>query len=135
MKRSALRLATVFSVFVCISALAWTASLPKAQADGPTCGEKGQPSCPMQGWMETNMDGAVDKADLKALATAYEKLAGFSPDPKWNEGENSWSAISKAGAAAAKKGDLAEAKAQCKTCHKAWRKQYKATYLLKPVPK
>lgn len=105
---------------------------PKVQAEG-TCGAKGQPSCPLQGWMEKNMDPAVEKNDAKALAAAFEKAAGFAPDPKWNEGADSWSKISKDGAAAAKSGDIAAAKKLCKSCHKAWRDKYKAEHRTKPI--
>jgi hypothetical protein len=105
-----------------------------AQA-GEACGEKGQPSCPLQGWMEKNMDPASEAGDTKALATAFEKAAGFAPDPKWNDGDTGWSKIAKDGAAAASKGDLAAAKKECKACHKAWRDKYKQTYRMKPVPK
>jgi hypothetical protein len=111
------------------------ALLSTARADGPTCGEKGQPACPLEEFMEKSMELAEEKGDAKALAAAYEKLVAMAPDPKWNEGENSWAKISKAGAEAASKGDLVAAKAQCKSCHKAWRKQYKATFRSKPLPK
>lgn len=105
---------------------------PPVHAQG-ACGAKGQPSCPLQGWMEKNMDPAVEKNDGKALAEAFEKTAGFAPDPKWNEGANSWSKIAKDGAAAAKGGDIAAAKKLCKSCHKAWRDKYKAEHRTKPV--
>jgi hypothetical protein len=105
-----------------------------AQADG-TCGAKGQPSCPLQGWMEQNMDPASQKGDTKALAALFEKVTKFNPDPKWDSENPSWSGISKAGADAAKAGDLAGAKAQCKSCHKAFREKYKSTFRMKPVPK
>lgn len=105
---------------------------PTVQAEG-TCGAKGQPSCPLQGWMEKNMDPAVEKNDTKALEKAFEKAAGFAPDPKWNEGADGWSKIAKEGAAAAKSGDMAAAKKTCKTCHKAWRDKYKAEHRMKPV--
>jgi hypothetical protein len=121
---------TVFSSGIAAIALS---TLPRAQADDK-CGEKGQPSCPLQGWMEKNMDPASEKGDTKALAAAFEKAAGFAPDPKWNEGETSWSKIAKEGAAAAAKGDLAAAKKECKACHKAWRDKYKASFRMKPVP-
>jgi hypothetical protein len=104
------------------------------QAAGGACGEKGQPSCPLQGWMEKNMDPASEKGDTKALAVAFEKAAGFAPDPKWNDGDMGWSKIAKDGAAAASKGDLAGAKKECKACHKAWRDKYKQTFRTKPVP-
>ena len=130
------RLLVVLAMCACVGALA-LASSPKVRAEGApapaACGEEGQPSCPLQGWMEHNMDANVDKGDMKALAAAYEKLVGLVPDPKWNDGDNGWAKIAKAGAEAAKKGDTAAAKAQCKTCHKAWRGGYKEKFRTKPV--
>jgi hypothetical protein len=119
----------VFSSLVAAAALV---QQPTVQADG-TCGEKGQPSCPLQGWMEKNMDPAVEKADGKALAAAFEKAVGFAPDPAWNAGDTSWTKIAKDGATAAASGDIAGAKKQCKSCHKAWRDKYKASFRMKPV--
>jgi hypothetical protein len=119
----------VFSGIVAAAALL---QHPTVRADG-TCGEKGQPSCPLQGWMEKNMDPAVEKADGRALAAAFEKAVGFVPDPKWNDGDSGWTKIATAGAAAAKSGDIAAAKKECKTCHKAWRDKYKASFRMKPV--
>ena len=127
------RLVIVVGMCGCVSAMALLLQ-PKVRADA-ACGETGQPSCPLQGWMETQMDPPSDKGDMKALAAAYEKLAKMAPDPKWNEGESGWSKIATAGAEAAKKGDTVAAKAQCKTCHKAWRSKYKDTFRTKPVPK
>jgi ABC-type glycerol-3-phosphate transport system substrate-binding protein len=115
-------------------ALAHAGTVSTAQADG-TCGAKGQPSCPLQGWMETNMDPASQKGDTKALAGLFERVAKFNPDPKWDAENPSWAGISKAGADAAKAGDLAAAKAQCKSCHKAFREKYKTNFRMKPVPK
>jgi ABC-type glycerol-3-phosphate transport system substrate-binding protein len=114
--------------------LAHAGTVSMAHADG-TCGAKGQPSCPLQGWMETNMDPASQKGDTKALAGLFEKVAKFNPDPKWDAENPSWSGISKAGADASKAGDLAGAKAQCKSCHKAFREKYKTGFRMKPVPK
>jgi hypothetical protein len=112
------------------------ASQPSARAEGAaTCGGKGQPSCPLQGWMEKEMDPLVEKGDTKGLATAFQKVVKFAPDPKWNEGDKGWAAIAKAGADAAAKGDLAAAKATCKTCHKAFRDKYKASFRTQALPK
>jgi len=108
--------------------------LPRAQAEG-ACGAKGQPSCPLQGWMEQNMDPAVDKGDMKALAAALTKVSKWAPDPSWNTADPSWSKISTDGAAAAAKGDVAAVKATCKSCHKAFRDKYKTSFRTKPVPK
>jgi hypothetical protein len=109
-------------------------SMPSARADG-TCGGKGQPSCPLQGWMEKQMDEPTKAGDTKALATAFQQVAKFVPDPKWNAGDQGWAAIAKSGADAAAKGDLAGAKATCKTCHKAFRDKYKASFRMQPLPK
>ncbi len=133
MQRSAVLMRVLVGV-ACLSALAaWSA--PRVRADGPTCGEKGLPDCPLQGWMAQNMDDPLDKGDLKALAAAFEKVAGWAPKASWNDGATSWSKISKDGAEFAKKGDAVGAKTQCKACHKAWRKEYKAGFRMKPVPK
>lgn len=115
--------------------LVYVGSAPSAQAAGAACGEKGQPSCPLQGWMEKEMDPLVEKGDTKALALAFEKVAKFAPDPKWNTGDPSWAAISKEGAEAAKKGDLKAAKATCKSCHKAFREKYKTSFRTTALPK
>ena len=74
----------------------------RAQAEGPaTCGAKGQPSCPLQGWMEKNMGDPFDKKDLAKVAASLEKVATMAPDPKWNDGPTGWSKIAKDAAAAA----------------------------------
>lgn len=125
------RLVSVLVVSGGVAAAALLQQTP-ARAEEP-CGKKGQVSCPLQGWMEKNMDAAVDKGDTKALAAAFEKAAGFAPDPSWNKGDNSWAKIAKAGADAAKSGDVNAAKKECKTCHKAWRDKYKKEFRTKPV--
>jgi cytochrome c556 len=106
----------------------------RAQAEDAKCGEKGQPSCPLQGWMEKNVGDPMDAKDLAKVAASLEKVATFAPNPKWNEGETGWAKIAKAGAAAAKAGDAAATGAACKSCHKAWRNQYKKEFRMRPVP-
>jgi hypothetical protein len=107
---------------------------PGARAEDAKCGEKGQPSCPLQGWMEKNVQDALDAKDLKKVSASLEKAAGFAPDPKWNDGDTGWSKLAKDGAAAAKAGNLEETKAACKACHKAWRSKYKKEFRMRPVP-
>jgi hypothetical protein len=124
-----------FSIVLGFSALVACFALigrNEARADG-ACGEKGQPPCPLQGWMETNMQDPMDKKDLKAVAAALEKAAKFVPNPKWNEGPTGWTKLATDGAEAAKKGDFANTNASCKSCHKAWRNQYKKEYRKNPV--
>lgn len=124
-----------FSLLVAVSSVVGALAFGAigARAEDAKCGEKGQPSCPLQGWMEKNVDAPMSAKDLAKVAAALEKVATMSPDPKWNEGANSWSKIAKDGAAAAKAGDAAAAGASCKSCHKAWRKEYKEKHRTRPV--
>src|SRR5438045_9614740 len=102
------RFGIVLGFTAVVSALA-LASSSRVRAEDGKCGEKGQPSCPLQGWMEKNMQDPFDKKDLKALAASLEKAAQFAPDPKWNDGDTGWVKIDKDGAAAAKAGNFARA--------------------------
>lgn len=128
MKR--LAIVTMFGAAVAAISL-W--NLPEAAAEDAKCGEKGQPNCPLQGWMEKNVQGPLDAGDLAKVATALEKAAGMAPDPKWNDGANGWAKIAKEGAAAAKAGNADGVKASCKSCHKAWRNRYKKEFRTKPI--
>ena len=119
------------AALVAVSALAGS---PTATADD-ACGEEGQPACPLQGWMEQNMQTAFEKQDLKGLAVALEKASKFAPDKKWNDGPTGWAKIANDAAAAAKAGDFKAVRESCKTCHKAWRKQYREQFRKQPVPK
>lgn len=98
------------------------------------CGEKGQPRCPLQAWMEDNLQGAIDRGDLAAVAKDLTKAARFAPDPSWNAGQTGWSALAESGAAAAARGDLDATKLTCKSCHKTWRNKYKQSFRHRPVP-
>lgn len=126
------RLAIVTTFMAAVAAISlW--NLPGVQAEDAKCGEKGQPSCPLQGWMEKNLDDPMSAGDLAKVAAGLEKAAGFAPNPKWNDGDNGWAKIAKAGAEAAKAGKTDDVKAACKSCHKAWRKQYKQEFRTKPI--
>jgi hypothetical protein len=102
-----------------------------APAQGATCGGPGLPACPLQAWMRANIAAPLAANNSGALAVALEKTAKLSPDASWG----SWSTIAAQGAAAAKKGDVAGARASCKACHEAWREKYKQQYRQRPVPR
>jgi hypothetical protein len=85
----------------------------------PACGDKANP-CPMQKFMRGTMSAATD---APALQAAFSRLAGLSPNGGWQ-----WRAIAQAGADAAKGGDVAAAKKQCKACHDQYREQYRQQY-------
>ncbi|WP_437319897.1 hypothetical protein [Sorangium sp. So ce385] len=91
------------------------------------CGAKGQKLCPMQAWMKSTMASATSSGDGEKIAAALQYVAGKPPP-----GMGSWGAISKAGAAKAKAGDIDGAKASCKQCHDLYKEQYKKTMRDRP---
>ncbi len=103
------------------------ASAPKAEtsaAAGPktfTCGNKGQPPCPTQRWMKSNMAPAAASGDAPELAKLLDYVAAHAP-----AGMPNWASIAKAGASKARAGDVEGAKASCKTCHDQYKAKYKA---------
>jgi cytochrome c556 len=129
------RLLMILTGMAVVSGLALVGQ-PRVSAEDAkaACGEKGQPDCPLQGWMNKNMQDPLDAKDLKTVAASLEKAAGFAPDPKWNEGDTGWSKIAKDGAAAAKAGNNEGVQQACKSCHKAWRSKYKKEFRTRPVP-
>lgn len=124
------RIAIVFGLSLLVSMATLAGGQTAARADDE-CAEKGK--CPLHDWMESNLQDPMDAGDLKKVAASLEKLAGMAPDPKWNAGADSWEKIAKDGAAAAKAGDAKATGQACKTCHKAFRKQYKAEHRSKPI--
>ena len=100
-------------------------------AQSGACGKPGQPPCPLQDWMRKNVAAALAANDAAALSVALEKAAKLSPDPTWA----SWASAASSGAAAAKKGDIAGARASCKTCHDVWRTAYRDQFRTRPIPR
>ena len=104
---------------------------PGAPAQGGECGKPGQPPCPLQDWMRKNVASALASNDAASLSIALEKAAKLAPDPTWA----SWVTAASSGAEAAKKGDIAGARAACKTCHDAWRATYREQFRMRPIPR
>lgn len=96
-----------------------------------SCGTPGLPPCPLQGWMRANVASQLSANNMSALATGLDRTAKLAPDPAWT----SWVAIASRGADAARKGDVAGARASCKACHDAWREAYRAKYKARPLPR
>jgi hypothetical protein len=92
------------------------------------CGTKPLPDCPLQAWMKANMNPPSLAGDTAALATALEKAASFAPP-----GYTNWTSISNDGAKAAKGGDLAAAKASCRSCHDQYKKKYQAEFRTRKI--
>lgn len=85
------------------------------------CGTKPQPDCPLQAWMKANANTPLTTNDTAALALVYDKIVGFAPPA----GYANWASISKDGAKAARAGDMAAAKAACRSCHDQYKAKYK----------
>lgn len=92
------------------------------------CGTKPLPDCPLQAWMKANMNPPSLSGDTAALGAALEKAAAFAPP-----GYTNWASISNDGAKAAKAGDLAAAKASCRSCHDQYKKKYQAELRTKKI--
>jgi hypothetical protein len=97
-----------------------SAAAASASAAPAECGTKPQPDCPLQAWMKSNANPPVMTNDLPGLAAALDKMIAFAPP-----GYTNWASIAKDGAAAARGGDLAAAKAACRTCHDQYKQKYK----------
>jgi len=123
-----------FAIVAVMAAAVLAGSLfeqPKAQAEDDEACKGGK--CPLHDWMEKELQEPMDAGDLKKVAASLEKVGSYAPDPKWNEGDNGWSKLAKEGAAAAKAGDAKAVGATCKSCHKAWRKEYKEKHRSKAL--
>jgi hypothetical protein len=71
--------------------------------------------------MKANVAIAVASEDAPGLAKGLEYIAAHAP-----AGMPNWASIAKGGAAKAAAGDVAGAKASCKTCHDQYKNKYKA---------
>ncbi len=103
--------------------------------EGECGGEvEGQQLCPMEKWMEENTKAAVEERDLEALAAALHKMEFMAPVEEWNDGEDGWAKIARRGAVAAEKGKFKEARASCKSCHKAHKEEFQEKYRKRLMP-
>lgn len=118
-----------------------TPAEPPASAPSPApqaaaaaaCGDKGQPQCPLQAWMEQQLQTPLDAGDLRAVAAALMRAAELAPEPSWNTRAPSWRSIAQAGRAAAAQGDAAATQRSCKACHQAFRREYRAQFRQRPL--
>lgn len=90
--------------------------------------------CPLFDWMDKNTVPAMENQDLAAIARALHQIEFMAPEPTWNDGDKGWAQIARKGAVEAEAGNFKGVKASCKSCHKAWRDQFRTQYRLNPVP-
>lgn len=105
------------------------ASADQAPATGkPPCGKKGQPDCPLQGWMKKNLKAALKEDDLAKVAEGLDKVASHAPD-----GYDDWKEIAMNGAKVARDNDTKGVKRQCKSCHDKYQKRYRKERRTEPL--
>ena len=85
-----------------------------------TCGAKGQPDCPLQGWMKANLQSQVRAKDFARLESALAELAAKNIEPFGN-----WGALAQRGADAAAKQDMSGIRKACKACHDEHRDNFR----------
>jgi len=90
----------------------------------------GEPTTLLGKWMKPNMGAPLAGQDFATLKTSLELVASKPPQGDYPN----WASISKAGAAAAAKSDLAGVKASCKQCHDAYKEKYKKEFPTRPFP-
>jgi hypothetical protein len=99
-------------------AAAGVAALP-GPAIAAECDGKGTP-CPLQKWMRANVGGPMAGGDLAAVAKSMETARKFGgPDMK------DWDKFAKKAADDAAAGKTDDVKADCKSCHDAYKEAYK----------
>jgi hypothetical protein len=103
---------------------------PKAAtaAAAVACGKKGQPDCPLQGWMKKNLKAAMKEENMGKVAEGLDQVASHVPD-----GYDDWKGIAEDGAKAARDNDVAAVKRACKTCHDQHQKQYRKERRTEPL--
>jgi hypothetical protein len=117
---------------LCVTAAASASSAQPWSEIAPaqvSCGAPGLPACPLQAWMRTNLAAPLAASDAAAVAMSLENVARMSPEPDWT----TWETFASEGARAARKGDVAAARASCRGCHDAFREAYKQKHRSRPV--
>jgi hypothetical protein len=98
---------------------------PAADAYSPPtamCAKDGT-LCPLQRWMRERVAPAFAGGSGEKLAAVLDETARFSPSPEWR-----WEEMAKAGAAAARAGDMVAASKSCEQCHDAYKQPWRSRY-------
>jgi hypothetical protein len=88
-------------------------------------------STPLGKWMKQNMGLAKAGQDFDALQKNYEFVAAHPPP---SGGYPQWAALATKGAADSAKKNNAAFKADCDSCHDAYRAKYRKEFPTRPFP-
>jgi hypothetical protein len=94
----------------------------------PACGQDGLPECPLQAWMDQEINAFYNTRAQTDLAAAFRFLAKLAPS-----GYPDWAPWAEGGAAAADKGDFRLAKRACNGCHHDYRERYRGELRSRPL--
>jgi hypothetical protein len=104
------------------------AALPPGAAGDAQCGSKGQPDCPLQGWMKSTLQTYQRAKDYARLEKALSQLAEHAP-----EGYGEWKALAEAGLQAAHAQDETAVSKSCKACHTEYRTRFRKERRAQPL--
>jgi hypothetical protein len=111
------------------SGVATHAPSASASIAAASCGEKGQPKCPLQGWMSTVVQPALASKEASKLAAALRQCAKYAP-PGFPE----WAKIANEGATAVDRAsNVTAGKKSCTDCHNLYKAKYKAEARTRPL--
>ena len=93
-----------------------------------SCGIKGAPDCPLQGWMKGNATMAVTQRSFPGLTRVFRRIGELAPP-----GYEGWDRFAAEGLDAAQRRDVDGCKAACKGCHDEHRKRYVQELRTRPL--
>jgi hypothetical protein len=120
--------ACLFILVVIVSGVAGAAALPSTAVAKVQCNGTTKP-CPLQKWMRDNVGTPMANGDLVAVANGIEKIQAFGP-PDMKD----WTKFAKKTVDDARANKTDDLKADCKTCHDAFRSAYKNDPALRRRP-
>jgi hypothetical protein len=115
--------------FLVVTAVPGTRSAASAD-ESALCGEPGQPPCPLQGWMRSQLGAPLARREFEQLARNLERLAQQPP----GEGFETWAERARVGARAAAAQDMPALRAACRACHDEHRARYRKEKRQLPAP-
>ncbi len=115
---------------VVVAGVVGAAVLPSAAIAEGKCDGKAKP-CPLQQWMRDNAGTPMASGDFVAAAKGIEKVKTFG-----GSGMKDWTKFAQKTVDDLKANKSDDVKADCKTCHDAYKEAYKnnATLRNRPLP-
>ena len=99
-----------------------------AARSGVSCGHDGEPDCPLQVWMDQQINTFYTTRARAELAEAFRFLAAQAP-PEYPD----WVPWAEGGAVAAGRGDFKLAKRACSGCHDDYQERYRTEMRSRPL--